>query len=360
MAHKRRGTVSPPIFLIDESIGDAGGAGLGGVAGEDESKVAGQEDAPDTEAEVEPRRIARTPETPTASQRAEHADTHIPYRPWCDECVEAFGRERGHFAHDHLGGRRIPLVSMDYLFVTEKGVFSRSDAGADSDLATTLKVLVIYDSFSRAPFAIAVPRKGASEFVVKAVVAIVVWLGHSRVTVRTDNEPAIVAMIGEALKGLKVNLMDAAAEGSVPYDPQKNGAAESAVRMAKGMMIVHRRALEKRVQAKIPPTHPLMTWLVGHAVMLRLLCVRGSDGTTPYERLRGSPFRNEMYGLGEFVRFKCRSHEGRIPGSDDRWSTGLWLGIDLKTGQNILYDCGEPGEQIRHARTVMRLPDPQK
>ena len=118
-------------------------------------------------------------------------------------------------------------------------------------------MLVIYDSFSRAPFAIAVPRKGASEFVVKAVVAIVVWLGHSRVTVRTDNEPAIVAMIGEALKGLKVNLMDAAAEGSVPYDPQTNGAAESAVRMAKGMMIVHRRALEKRVQAKIPPTHPL-------------------------------------------------------------------------------------------------------
>ena len=91
MAHKRRGTVSPPMFPIDDSIGDAGGAGLGGVAGEDESKVAGQEDAPDTEAEVEPRRIARTPETPTASQRAEHADTHIPYRPWCDECVEAFG-----------------------------------------------------------------------------------------------------------------------------------------------------------------------------------------------------------------------------------------------------------------------------
>ena len=37
---------------------------------------------------------------------------------------------------------------MDYLFVTDKGVLSRSDAGADADLPSTLKVLVINDSFS--------------------------------------------------------------------------------------------------------------------------------------------------------------------------------------------------------------------
>ena len=110
---------------------------------------------------IEPRRVAPTPDTPTASQRAEHETTHIPYRSWCDHCVEAFGRERGHLAHGHDGGRRIPLISMDYLFVTEKGVFTRDDAGTDVDAPTTLKVLVIYDSFSKAPFAVAVPRKGA-------------------------------------------------------------------------------------------------------------------------------------------------------------------------------------------------------
>ena len=111
--------------------------------------------------DAEPRRIAPTPDTPTASQRAEHETTHVPYRSWCDHRAEAFGRERGHLAHGHDGSRRIPLVSMDYLFVTEKGVFTRNDAGSDADLPTTLKVLVIYDSFSKAPFAVAVPRKGA-------------------------------------------------------------------------------------------------------------------------------------------------------------------------------------------------------
>ena len=37
---------------------------------------------------------------------------------------------------------------------------------------------------------------------------------------------------------------------------------------------------------------------------------------------------------------------------------GLWLGVEARTGQNIMYDPDQAG--IRHARALMRLPDSQK
>ena len=60
----------------------------------------------------------------TASELAEHRDGgHMPPRPWCEECAEAFGREVAHEAHDRVHGRHIAVVSLDYLFFTRKGVF---------------------------------------------------------------------------------------------------------------------------------------------------------------------------------------------------------------------------------------------
>ena len=52
-------------------------------------------DSPGPE-EAQPTREQRSPEMPTKSQMQEHKITHCPYRSWCDECVEAFGRERPH------------------------------------------------------------------------------------------------------------------------------------------------------------------------------------------------------------------------------------------------------------------------
>lgn len=47
---------------------------------------------------------------------------------------------------------------------------------------------------------------------------------------RSDNEPAMLALIADALRGLRVelDLETVAAEGSFPYDPQTNGAAKVA------------------------------------------------------------------------------------------------------------------------------------
>ena len=103
----------------DESADVAEGYSDGGDG------IAGQQDA-------EPRPIAPTPTLPSVSQVTAHRLTHWPYRSWCDECVEAFGNEWGHQHGDHPA-RSIPVISMDYLFLCDKGVFTRREL-ADSDV----------------------------------------------------------------------------------------------------------------------------------------------------------------------------------------------------------------------------------
>ena len=172
----------------------------------------------------------------------------MPYRTWCAECVEAFGREESHFSHDRTHGRRIAVVSMDYLFITPKGIYTRKeiDELGDDELSTSLdtgadvtKVLVLYCSLTRCVFAHAVRRKGADEHVVQQIVDDIAWIGHVRLVLRSDNEPAMLALVTEALRGLRVQIVGldtVASEGSVPYDPQTNGAVEVAVRNVKNSL----------------------------------------------------------------------------------------------------------------------------
>ena len=169
---------------------------------------------------------------------------------------------------------------------------------------------------------------------------------------RSDNELALLAVIREALRGLCIDEIDsAAAEGSVPHDPQTNGAAETGVRRLKGQFRALQLCLEESVGMVILPRHPVMSWLVRHAAHVRSLRRRGSDGRTPYERLRGTENKATLAGIGEVVRYKARAQEPNgIAGSGWRWSTAVWLGLDHRTNQYILFD---QSYGIRMDRTMM-------
>ena len=91
-----------------------------------------------------------------------------------------------------------------------------------------------------------------NKFAAERIVDDIVYLGHTRVILRSDNEPALVALVGDALKGLRIQQLDsAAAEGSVPYDPQTAGAPEVSVKNLKGqvraMHLTLDRFMEKHV-----------------------------------------------------------------------------------------------------------------
>ncbi len=152
--------------------------------------------------------------------------------------VTSASRRSPESGHTFTGAVRVPVIHMDYACLTEKGLF-RLDELSEEDREHAVRVIVGYCSSSRSPFMHVVPSKATSndKFAAERIVDDIVYLGYTRVILRSDNEPALLALVTDALKGLRIHLLDsAAAEGSVPYEPQTAGAAEVSVRNLKGQV----------------------------------------------------------------------------------------------------------------------------
>ena len=120
-------------------------------------------------------------------------------------------------------------------------------------------------SATKVVFAFAVSQKGADAegYAAKNLVDNILRLGHARVAVRSDNEHAILKLVNTAVNLLTLSGLDVTVEGSVEYDPQSTGAAESAARRVKGQVRALHVGLENDINSYIPVGHPVITWLDG-------------------------------------------------------------------------------------------------
>ena len=164
------------------------------------------------EEEAQQLKELKAPEVPTKAEVDRHRVSHLPYRSWCPDCVEAFGREWAHSISD--GQRSIPLISCDYLFVTPRGALQRPEL-QEGEEEHALKVLVAYCGATKCMFAHAVPKKGVDPagYIVEQLKQDVLWLGHSRVVIKGDNEPSLVQVIETTLSALKMAGITSASNG---------------------------------------------------------------------------------------------------------------------------------------------------
>ena len=99
-----------------------------------------------------------------------------------------------------------------------------------------------------------------------------------------------------------------------------------------------------------------MTWLVRHAAALITWWARGHDGRTAFQRVRGREFSTRLLTFGEYCSFKNRNQEPSSSTDGRRFHQGIFIGVDRRTGQYMLYS----NDEVRLARTVVRAPENDK
>ncbi len=311
----------------------------------------------EAEEECEPMRIAPDPGKPTEAEMEQHrSEGHCPYRSWCEWCVEG----RGVGEHHKSGPEgSIPVISFDYLLVTRKGIFLN---GKVEPSKVVLKILVVKDSRSKYIGAHVVSTKGAGadRYAVEKLRGDIAWLGYTKVLLKSDNEAAIVQLLTETLKSLRIETVDQASPAHPPaYDSKANGAVENAVRQVQGLLRTLKLCLESRIGKRIPTEHPLLAWLVRHTAWLLTVRVRGQDGRTPYQRLRGKPFARRLVAFGEECLGKFAT---KGPSHDEdgklrpRWFRGVFLGYDRLTAEYVLHSHGK----VVKTRALQRAPEDRR
>lgn len=73
---------------------------------------------------------------------------------------------------------------------------------------------------------------------------------------------------------------------------------------------------------------------------------------------QGSANASGLPAFGEACRYKMRSQEKGIGDSQSRWGVGIWLGVDRRTGQYLIF--GKDHGRLRHARTIKPMPSTQQ
>ena len=123
-------------------------------------------------------------------------------------------------------------------------------------------------------------------FAVSSLVEDVRWLGYSKLILKSDNEPAIVKLLSEALCELKIDGVASAPilmeEHSPEYGPQANGSAEIGVKLLIGHFRTFWFKLESEIKFRVPVRHPLVSWMVRHAAGIITWCAKGHAGRSAY------------------------------------------------------------------------------
>ena len=114
-----------------------------------------------------------------------------------------------------------------------------------------------------------------------------------------DNEPALQALLERAMQIIRVKVAEDTSEGKLrrlskeepaPYDSQSNGGTEVGVMLIRGLFRTLKLCLESQIGRYIPVDHAVVPWLLEHTCLVLNVRSRGSDGLTPWQRVRGRPF----------------------------------------------------------------------
>ena len=187
----------------------------------------------------------------------------------------------------------IPSVHIDYMYMKSQ----RTDDQEEEDDQESMPILVMSDQKIEMTFSSLVPKKGVHAYAIMRVCNDLSYLGHERIVIRPDGEPALRSLkevvqtdpsMKIELSGRKCDKRDQIIkEESCAHDSRTNGYIESKIRRVQGQIRAMKDALESRLGCKIKDDHECLPWLIRHASFLRSRLVEGSSGMTPIQKMEG-------------------------------------------------------------------------
>ena len=265
------------------------------------------------------------------------------------------------------------MVGADYFFMTKKGIHRRDeleyeqnddgnrkleDARAKGEV---VKCIAVRCTSSKAIFGHVVPCKGLDEegWVADTVVQDVAWLGHTKVIVKADGEPSLQALIKRVLEVARVEcpeIQNLSKEAPPTYDSQANGGIETGVRLIRGLFRTLKLCTEARINKFIPVDHPVAAWMLEHICLLLNTMVKGTDGLTAWQRVKGRSFGQQLVGFGECVLYRYPTKGPRHAPDGNMGALGgeaVFLGYSMTSNTFRLHT---PSGLV-DARSVTRRPE---
>ena len=182
-------------------------------------------------------------------------------------------------------------------------------------------------------------------------------LGHNRVTLRCDNEPAIEALareIAQACQGESQTVPERPPVG----ESQSNGIIERAVGFVARQARTLKASLEHRTGTRIPPDARMLCWLVEFAAYLMNRCDIGSDGKTPQQRLHGRRDNTPILEFGEKILY-MRAKPARGGKWEPRFHPGVFVGMLNSSSEAVVVTEQGMAMKTRSAN-IRRIPESER
>ena len=179
----------------------------------------------EAECEFGPRKaeMMRSPFLPSGAEVVEHEKTHLPFRSWCRQCVRGKGKQADHrrLTQEEVG----PELHMDFAFMEMNKVRSslpfwwqlKGRRGCSCQRWCK--------------------QKSSAEFAAKRTLAFIREIGYEHVamTVKSDNEPAMSALVTQIGKLRAANGGQRfSVEMGPVYSSASNGVVERGVQTVQG------------------------------------------------------------------------------------------------------------------------------
>ena len=139
----------------------------------------------------------------------------------------------------------IPVFGFDFLLGTHD---------AESDKEDTIKILVAKCQLSKCTFAHMVPQKGVDPdlYAAKRLMRDILWLGHNKIILKSDNERSIVSLLRNTIKALRIENIENTQEAHpAAYDSSSDASTENTCKQVAGMIRTIKSCLESRMKMRV-------------------------------------------------------------------------------------------------------------